>query len=332
MGEIMAFTSKNKIVSLRILEILSKYSDEKHPISATKIIDYLSEYDLEVERKSIYRNIAALEQSGYDIIHDSKGYFLGSRAFECAEIRLLIDAIQSARFISTRKTRHLINKLGTLCSKYEFDFLKKQVFVDSRTKGKNEEIFYSIDSINKAILDKKKLSFKYLKYDENKESVPRYGGMIYKVNPYNMVWVDDVYYLIANMDKYDGLAHYRLDRMMSVKVMDKKRRSVTTISGFEKGLDAAEYVKGRFTMFSGDEIRVQVRFDNSLRDVVYDRLGTEVTATEEGNSLVATFKVLPSKGFFSWLFLLGEKAEIVFPKEIKEQYSKMLKEILDKYN
>lgn len=319
------------MVSMRILEILSKYSDEKHPISATKIIDYLSEFELEAERKSIYRNITALEESGYDIIRDSKGYFLGSREFENAEVRLLIDAVQSARFISSKKTQQLIDKLGTLCSKYEFDFLKKQVFVDSRTKGKNEEIFYSIDAINKAISNNKKLSFKYLKYDEKKTAVPRYGGMIYEVNPYMMVWVDDVYYLIANMDKYDGLAHYRLDRMISSKVVDEKRRSVTTLPGFEKGLDAAEYVKGRFTMFSGDEIRVQVKFDKSLRDVVYDRLGTDVKATEKEDFLIVTFKVLPSKGFFSWIFMLGDKAEILFPKEIREQYADMLSEIVDKY-
>jgi predicted DNA-binding transcriptional regulator YafY len=177
-----------------------------------------------------------------------------------------------------------------------------------------------------------KLAFKYLKYDDTKTAVPRYGGMTYVVNPYALVWVDDVYYLIANMDKYDGLAHYRVDRMMSANVLENKRRPVTELLGFEDGLDAAEYIKGRFTMFSGDERRVQVKFHKSLRDVVYDRFGTSVTSYDEGDYMIVTINVLPSKGFFSWLFLLGDNAEILFPDDIKEQYRKMLIEIIDKYN
>lgn len=328
----MAVSSKNKIIALRVLEILSKYSDEMHPISAQKIIEYLNGYDLDVERKTIYRNVTTLQACGYDVIRNQKGYFLGERPFEIAEIRLLIDAVQSARFITNKKSRQLIEKLGTLCSQYEYSGLKKQVFIDSRTKCENEEVFYSIDAVCKAISCSKKLAFKYLKYDGTKTAVPRYGGMTYKVNPYALVWVEDVYYLIANMDKYEGLAHYRVDRMMSAEVLDNNRRPVTELPGFENGLDGAEYIKGRFTMFSGDEKRVQVKFHNSLRDVVYDRFGTNVTSYDEGDYMIVTFEVMPSKGFFSWLFLLGDKAEIIFPDDIIEQYRKMLIEIIDKYN
>ena len=180
-----------------------------------------------------------------------QGIFPRRPSFESAEVRLLIDAMQSARFISNKKTQQMIEKLGTLCSGYDFKTLKDQVFLDSRTKCLNEEIFYSIDAINKAISNSKKLTFKYLKYDEKRKAVPRYGGKIYEVNPYSLVWADDAYYLICNMDKYDTLAHYRVDRMMSAKIKDKKRRPVNEIHGFENGLDAAKYIKGRFTMFSG---------------------------------------------------------------------------------
>ena len=163
----MAESSKNKLVALRILEVLTKYSDESHELSASKIIEYLSEkYDLSVERKAVYRDIAALEECGYDIIKGGRGYFLGARPFESAELRLLIDAMQSARFISGKKTQQMIEKLGTLCSEYDFKLLKQQVFLDSRTKCENEEIFYSVDAINKAISTAKKLAFKYLTYDE----------------------------------------------------------------------------------------------------------------------------------------------------------------------
>ncbi len=329
----MAQTSKNKLVALRILEILTKYSDEAHEISAAKIIEYLQDkYELKVERKAVYRDIAALEECGYDIIKNGRGYFLGARPFESAEIRMLIDAMQSARFISNNKTQQMIEKIGSLVSEYDFKSLKHQVFLDSRAKCKNEEIFYSIDAINKAITNAKKLNFKYLKYDSNKEAVPRYGGMVYKVNPYSLVWADDAYYLICNMDKFDNLAHFRVDRMMSAKVSDKKRRPVTDITGFEKGLDAAKYIKGRFTMFSGEEQKVQVSFHKSLRDVVYDRFGTDVTAHDDGDNIVVMVDVLPSKGFYSWLFMLGDKAKILYPDSVAQEYSKMLIEISKIYN
>ncbi len=329
----MAESSKNKIVALRILEVLTKYSDDLHELSAAKIIEYLSDlYSLKVERKAVYRDIAALEECGYDIIKNGRGYFLGARPFESAEVRLLIDAMQSARFISNKKTQQMIEKMGTLCSEYDFKMLKQQVFLDSRTKCFNEEIFYSIDIINKAISNAKKLTFKYLKYDETRKAVPRFGGKIYEVNPYSLVWADDAYYLICNMDKYDTLAHYRVDRMMSAKIKDKKRRPVNEIHGFENGLDAAKYIKGRFTMFSGEEIKVQVSFHNSLRDVVYDRFGTDVTSHDEGENMITTFNVLPSKGFYSWLFMLGNKAKILYPEDVAQEYKKMLIEISQTYN
>jgi predicted DNA-binding transcriptional regulator YafY len=328
----MASVSKNKIVAFKVLEILYKYSDENHPLSATQIIEKLKDYNLLAERKAIYRDISALEECGYDIIREKKGFILGDREFETAEIRLLIDAVQSARFITNDKTHQLVSKLGSFCSTYDFYNLNRQVFIDSRTKCENEEIFYSIDAITRAISNSKKLSYKYLKYDESKKAVPRYGGMIYEVNPYAMVWVDDAYYLIANMDKYETLAHYRVDRIISCKIIDKKRRPVNELPGFENGLDAAEYIKGRFTMFSGKEKRVQVKFHNSLRDVVYDRLGSDVTSHDEGDYMIVTFKALTSQGFFAWLFSLGNKAEILFPKETINEYSKMLIEIMSNYN
>ena len=328
----MAGSSKNKIVALRILETLTKYSDESHELSAARIIEYLAElYDLSVERKAVYRDIAALEECGYDIIKNGKGYFLGARPFESAEVRLLIDAMQSARFITGKKTEQMINKLGTLCSENDFRELKQQIFLDSRTKCANEEVFYSIDAINKAISNAKKLTFKYLTYDDQRKAVPRYGGKIYEVNPYSLVWVDDAYYLICNMDKYDTLAHYRVDRMISAKIKDRKRRPVNDIKGFENGLDAAKYIKGRFTMYSGEEKRVQVSFHNSLRDVVYDRFGTDVTAHDEGENMIVTVHVLPSKGFYSWLFMLGDKAKILYPDSVVEEFKKMLIEINEIY-
>ncbi len=323
---------KTKIIILRVLEILYKYSDEMHPISAVKIIKHLKKYDLTVERKAIYRDITALEECGYDIIRNQKGFFLAARQFENAEVRLLLDAMQSARFITVKKTHKLIEKLGSLCSIYEFAGFKKQIFVDSRIKCENEEVFYSIDAIGMAISGGMKLTFKYLKYDEARKTVPRYGGMKYEVNPYLMVWADDAYYLIANMDKYDGLAHYRVDRIIKAEVTNIKRRPVTELLGFENGIDAAEYIKGRFTMFSGSEVKVKVKFHKSLRDVVFDRLGINITMHDEDDYMIATFKVLPSKGFFSWLFLLGDKAEILYPEDIKKQYIEILNEILNKYN
>ncbi len=327
----MAGRDEGKHVILRMIDILKDYSDEEHSLNATAINKHLEKDGLNVERKTIYRNIAAMERAGYDILRQKGGFALGNRQFEVPEVRLLMDAVQSANFITRGKTRQLIAKLGKLLSNYQFKELKKQVFIDYRQKCNNESVYYSIDAIMEGINRSKKIAFQYLEYDDERKPVPRYEGRIYEISPYALVWVNDYYYFIGNMDKYDNVSHFRVDRLHTTYVMDEPRRAIETIPGFEEGLDASHYIKGRFAMFSGDEVRVQLRFHKSLRSVVYDKFTTEVTAMDEGEAMLVTTTVLADNAFFAWMFMLGDRAEIVSPDSVRDMMQQRCQTLLDTY-
>ena len=314
----MAGRDQGKYVVLRTLDILRTYTDEEHSLNAAGINEHLKKDDLDVERKTIYRNIEALQKAGYDIFRSGSGFALGARDFEVPEVRLLMDAVQSANFITVGKTKQLIKKLGHLISHHQFKELKKQVFIDYRQKCENESVYYSIDAIMEGIKQNKKIAFKYLEYDDDRNVVPRHEGRVYEVSPYALVWVNDSYYLIGNMDKYDNVSHFRVDRLHTTFTMEDKRRPIESIPGFEEGWDAARYIKGRFAMFSGDEVRVQLRFHKSLRTVVYDKFTTEVTAMDEGDTMLVTTTILADNAFYAWMFMLGDRAEIVSPDSVRE--------------
>lgn len=327
----MPIKDSSKRITINILDILKKHSDEDYALTASDIIDRLSLRGIEAERKTVYRNLYALEECGYDICHTNKGAFLGEREFEMPEIRLLIDAVQSAYFITGKKTRQLVDKLGGLCSTHQFKKLKKQIFIDFRTKCTNEEIYYAIDAIDKGINNNKVISFQYLHYNENRKLVPRYEGMRYMVNPYALVWVNNMYYLLANMEKYDNITHFRVDRMRAPEITCIERRPCRELPGFESGLDPAEYIRGRFAMFSGPETRVQLRFASQYKDIMYDRFGTDSMIIKEKDSMMITTKVLTDDAFYSWIFMLGDKVEIVSPENVRKQMAQMIKNIYNKY-
>jgi len=321
-----------KKITLCILDILKKYSDEDHPLTSTGIIEKLRQSGIEIERKTVYRNLTVLEECGYSICRTGKGVFLEEREFELPEVRLLMDAVQSAYFITGKKTRQLLDKLGSLCSEHEFKALKKQIFIDYRPKCTNEEIYYSIDIINRAIIENMQITFQYLQYDANKNLIPRYDGKIYQVSPYALVWVNNMYYLLANMDKYDNLSHFRVDRIKSASSSQIKRRPVNEIEGMGRGFDPAEYIRGRFAMFSGPETRIQLKFNSELKDIIFERFGTDALVSSDANGMTVTANVLVDNAFYSWVFMLGDRVEIVSPDHIRQEMANKAKEIYNKYH
>lgn len=328
----MAGSRRSKFKLLYLSRILHEKSDDENSLTVEDIITELKKYDIDAERKSIYNDLRLLEEFGIDIcrVQGRKyGYFIGNRDFEIPELRLMIDAIQSAKFITPQKSKELIKKIEGLTSKNFSKKLETQVFINDRIKYDNEEIYYNVDKIHNAIAENKMVSFKYYKYDLNKNREFRNGGMEYLVNPYALTWFDDNYYLVGNYHRYNNISHYRIDRICSVNALDKPRRSFTELVDYKYYFNTADYSNKIYNMFSGELKAVDIRFENYLIDAVIDRFGVDVTLLKQDEeSFIVHTQAVVSDGFISWLLIFGDDAEVIEPKSLRD----MIKEKVSKIN
>lgn len=324
----MAKSAGQKLKLLYIIKLLTENTDENHPAGTTDIIAYLDANGIHSERKSIYDDIEKLCDFGYDIVQVRSrlggGYYMASREFELAELKLLVDAVQSSRFITSRKSRSLIKKLELLAGKQDAGKLQRQVYVAGRIKTENESIYYNIDNIHRAIQENRQISFQYLDWNLNKELVPRVGGKR-KVSPWALIWREENYYLAA-YDSVDGIMkHYRVDKMGHVDVLKDEREG---LEQFEM-VDPAVYTNLTFGMFSGDEETVTLQFPNRLIGVVLDRFGREADIRPMTDRVFRIrVRVAVSGQFFGWLAGIGREAVIVSPAAVKEQYQGWLTDIV----
>lgn len=324
----MAKSAGQKLKLLYIIKLLTENTDENHPASTADIIAYLDANGIHSERKSIYDDIEKLCDFGYDIVQVHSrlggGYYMASREFELAELKLLVDAVQSSRFITSRKSRSLIKKLELLAGKQDAGKLQRQVYVAGRIKTENESIYYNIDNIHRAIQENRQISFQYLDWNLSKELVPRVGGKR-KVSPWALIWREENYYLAA-YDSVDGIMkHYRVDKMGNVDVLKDEREG---LEQFEK-VDPAVYTNLTFGMFSGDEETVTLQFPNRLIGVVLDRFGRDADVRPMTDRVFRIrVRVAVSGQFFGWLAGIGREAVIVSPAAVKEQYQGWLTDIV----
>ena len=284
-----------------ILQLLERESDEAHPVSMQRILDYLDQNDIKAERKSIYDDMQALQDLGYDVMNQKRepaGYFLASREFELPELKLLVDAVQSSKFLSEKKSNELIKKLERFCSRHEASQLQRQVHVIDRVKSMNESILYNVDTIHEAIAKNKMISFCYMKWSGEKTLVPRHEGKRYLVSPFMLMWEEENYYLVAYDEASDGRRHYRVDKMADIKV-EEAARSHGELFTEE---NAAKLSKKTFGMYDGKEERVRLCFEEPLLGVVLDRFGTDVILLKCGNGTYeAAVDVQVSQQFFGWV-------------------------------
>ena len=313
----MARSSNQKLKLLYIAKILTERTDENHIMSAQDIIETLSIYDISVERKTIYTDIELLKSFGLDIEHvrgKNGGYYIASRNFALPELKLLVDAVQSSRFITNNKSFELIKKLSLLTSKAQAKQLNRQVYIAGRAKTFNESVYYTIDTIHAAINERKKISFRYFSYSIDKKQVYRKHGERYIQTPVAMCWSDDNYYLIAYNAKYNSLTHYRVDRMNSAIALDEPSDEYDYNS-----FNAAEYSKRVFGMYNGNTVKARLAFHESLVSVVLDHFGGDTHLTDIGNNrFCIDAAVSESPVFLGWMFQLGEKAEIFAPESLRE--------------
>lgn len=324
----MANNEKNSIQRLKILylyKIMLEQTDENHHITMSEIINQLALYGISAARKALYEDIEALRTFGLDIKQlkgNTSGYFVASREFELPELKLLADAVTSSRFLTEKKSNELLKKIEGLASKYEAKQIQRQVFVTNRVKAMNERIYINVDTIQRAISEGKKISFKYFDYGLDKKKKYRDGLRV--CSPYALSWDDERYYLIAYYEKYQKITNFRIDRMEAVNVLEELSEPKPD------GFNVAEYMNSSFSMFSGESKEVKLRFDNSLINSVIDRFGKNIPVIPDGDdhfTVRVTVKAEPP--FFAWLFQFGRKAEIVEPIGLKEKYKAQLEDVLN---
>lgn len=327
LGENMAKSEGQKLKILYILRMLEENTDEAHPMTTAEIINRLEAEGISCERKTVYSDIARLTDFGYDIIQVSNrrggGYYLANRDFELAELKLLVDAVQSSRFITPKKSRELIRKLERMAGKHDAGKLQRQVYVVGRVKTENESIYYNIDNIHRAIQEDRQLAFIYLEWNLEKKLVPRGGPR--RVSPWALIWREENYYLAARDAKDGVLKHYRVDKMGSVEVLEEKREGLEQLGN----LKLTDYTNRTFGMFSGEEETVTLRFPNRLVGVALDQFGREADIRPtENETFRIRARVAVSGQFFGWLAGIGPEAEIVGPERTREQYRQWLSDIL----
>ena len=325
----MASSPNQKMKLLYLMKIFLERTDEGHPLTTAQLIDALAEYSITAERKTIYADIALLREFGLSIESrktTTVGYYIDTRMFELPELKLLVDAVQSSRFITARKSSGLIKKLSSLTSSHQARELKRQVVMTERPKPLNEEIYYSIDAIHAAINGHYKIAFKYFDYATDKKRVYRKDGEIYCHTPMALCWSDDKYYLICYSSKYDDFTQYRVDRMSHVRVCADAAEKVD-----KKRFNVAEYTKRMFGMYAGELVRAKLRFDNSLVNTVVDKFGTGLPLQACGDCFETIVDVSASPVFLSWMFQFGDKAEIVAPDSLRASMMALIVENAEKY-
>ena len=328
---------KGKLKLLLILQYLEQHSDETHPVSTEELTAMLLEHGIECERKSIYSDIQTLRDFGLEVLRvksPCNGYQLMTRTFEVPELRLLMDAVQAATFITPNKTEEMLGKIGTLCSESHAKALRKQIGENHKSKYANEEIYHNIETIHKAIALGKKISFRYCKRElDDKNKGIRLSEKDFTVSPYALIWSDDKYYLVSNHEKYDNLMHTRLDRMKGVRMISRSIRPAAEVSPYRNGFDAADYAAKAFHMFSGALEPLTVRCDQSLLEEILDRFGTDITITKARRDSYFTMQTesIVSDGLVSWIMQFSSRVEVLSPPELRAKLKKRAEEVFAIY-
>ena len=325
----MSKSTNQKTKLLCLYHMLLRQTDEEHPLSVPQIIEALARQDIKAERKSVYDDLEALRQFGLDVQcrkGKNSGWFIGERDFELPEVKLLMDAVQSSRFITQKKSDALIRKLEGLASVHQAGQLQRQVYVSGRIKVMNESIYYNVDKLHAAISGQRAITFKYFDYDIFRKKVLRQEGKRYVVSPYGLIWNSENYYLVAFDHAHRELRHYRVDKMTEIVVTGMEREGREQYPDFH----LAQYGQKHFGMYSGQEMKVTLRGRRDKASLVWDRFGQDVILVPDGEEhFTVTLPVVISPQFFGWLVGLNGSVTLVRPKEAVEAYRRRLASALE---
>lgn len=319
----MAKTERTKEKLMTFLEILQRETDETHHLGMPELLKLMEQAGAKIERKSIYRYVEVLQEQGWDILRDNDGYYLTSREFELAELKLLADAIQCSKFITEKKSYELIGKLETLTSRHQAAELHRQLHLVGRSKTTNEQIYYNIDALYTAIRQNCEITFHYLEWHSDGKRYRK--DKEYRASPYGLCWDSENYYLVAHTEDR-GKTHYRVDKMAEIRLLDSPRQHPELY----KDLNMAQYAKQVFGMYRGKPKTVRLSFPEELADSAVDKFGSDVMMIPQGDgrfTLSASIAVSPV--FFSWVFSFNGRVKILGPEEVVEEYRTMCRKALD---
>lgn len=324
--------TNQKLKLYYLMKVMLEKTDDEHYITMPEIIAELSKYGVSAERKSLYTDLTDLEKLGVEVIGEPWGksyrYHVGPRQFELPELKLLVDAIQSSKFITARKSNELIKKLETMCSEHEAKELQRQVYVSGRIKTMNESIYYNVDSIHNAISHNKKILFQYFQWNIKKEMELRHNGEFYHISPWGLSWDDENYYLVGFDSEKQMIKHYRVDKMLKIKMSKEDRDGKKQFQKF----DVAAYAKKSFAMYAGKEENVKLLIDNSLAGVIIDRFGKDIQMIPfDENHFTVHVNVAVSRPFISWIFSLGSGAKIIGPECVVDEVHKEIQRLTLQY-
>ncbi|MDE8700512.1 helix-turn-helix transcriptional regulator [[Ruminococcus] lactaris] len=325
--------TNQKFKLYRLAQIMLEKTDEEHYITMPEIMESLAEYNITADRKSIYTDLRDLSVLGIEVEGEPIGnryhYHVVSRTFELPELKLLVDAIQSSKFITEKKSNTLIKKLEKMVSEYEAQKLQRQVYVSGRIKTMNESIYYTVDAIHNAISENKKIKFQYYQWNVKKEMELRHNGAWYHISPWGLSWDDENYYLVGYDSDAEKIKHYRVDKMLHIRFSSENREG----KEFFNKLDMADYEKKSFGMFGGKEQTVKLLVKNNLVGVIIDRFGKNVILfPTDDEHFTVNVNVHVSRQFLGWVFSLGDGIKIVGPDDVVEQMRSEIKRLIEHYS
>ena len=328
----MASGSNQKLKLLYLTKMFHEKTDENNGLTMAEIIAFLAKHDIRANRKTLYQDFAELKKFDIDILSERQGkrvvYFLASRKFELPEMKLLVDSVQSAKFISDKKSRILIKKLESLVSDYEASELHRQVIINGRIKTMNESIYYHVDKIHRAIHTNRQVDFRYGNWDINKKIVPRHGGKIYHISPWHLIWDNEYYYLLGYDSEVQLIKHFRLDKMLEPKISKKPREGAHEI----EDLDIATYSNRLTGMFAGPPVKLSMEVKTDLIGVIIDRFGSNINLIPKDDEYcIAHVDAVISNQFLGWIIGLGPGIKIIAPADAVQRLKEIGQRLLEQY-
>ena len=325
----MPKSDNQKLKIFYILDYLEKNSHQDHPVRATELIAMLDgQHNIHCERKTVYSDIAALQDLGVDIVSvpgKNGGYYIASRNFELPELKLLIDAVQSSRFLTESKSRELIEKLCKQCSVYDAQLMRRDVVVSGRVKSMNETIYYNVDAIQEAIARNRQITFRY--FDWGVDGKRRYRDKTYVASPYGLCQDNENCYLMAHSQRH-GVTSYRVDRMTAIQMLEEKRIPCPELTGKAMIRQASQ----RFGMFAGETQSVKLRLHNKLVNGLLDKFGRDILLIPDGEDhFVCTVEVAVSDQFLGWVISFGADARILYPQSVADKCRDLCKKVMAQY-
>lgn len=320
----MPNNSKSKLKLLYIKQILEDETDAEHGISMTRIIERLNEFDIPAERKGVYRDIQTLRDFGIEIQTYQRSpveYAIARRDFSLPELMLLVDAVESCKFLTRRQSNMLTTNLKLLASDHQRELLKRRIHVTGRISSKNESVFTSIDTLHEAIRTKKRVEFMYYKYGLDGKRFATHDGKPHEVTPVGIAFSDGFYYLTAWNDERDGMTEFRIDRMDKIRVTDKPATKNDRITHHKYEGDEHEY----FGRFGGDPVTATLLVTGDKVEIIKDRFGdAAMLYPQDDDTAKAVVKIHKSEQFFGWIAGLGGTVRIHEPKSLKQEYNEYL--------